>query len=136
VRAERKLGEERAKLPKAKGRAGPGRGKAGAEAGRAFTDAATNAELGLSKKESARRQQLAAMPDREAPRALKSKGAARRPPCNQKHDGAGLTKGGHVGAPMPPFDVPPLWDQGAPIAVTQPLRLRVEALVQGRLSRW
>lgn len=49
VTADRKRGQELAKMPKAKGNAGPGRGKAGAKAGLAFIDAPTRAELGIGK---------------------------------------------------------------------------------------
>jgi N6-adenosine-specific RNA methylase IME4 len=62
VVAETKIGAERAKQPKATGRAGPGRGKAGAKAGPAFNDAATLKEIGLEKKRTQRAVKLAAIP--------------------------------------------------------------------------
>jgi hypothetical protein len=71
VNAEAKIGSELAKLPKAKGRAGPGRGKAGAKAGPAFDDAPTLAELGVNKKRATRAQKLAALPTAECKRHIK-----------------------------------------------------------------
>jgi hypothetical protein len=66
MRADRRAqsdihGAELAKLPKAKGKAGPGRGKAGAKAGPAFTDAPTREDLGVTKKRATRANKLAAM---------------------------------------------------------------------------
>jgi N6-adenosine-specific RNA methylase IME4 len=59
--AMRKIGTELAKLPKAKGNAGPGRGKAGSKAGPAFNDAPTLKDLGVSKKRAAKAKKLADM---------------------------------------------------------------------------
>lgn len=61
VEALRKLGEMLQVAPKATGKAGPGRGKAGTKSGPAFNDAPTLEELGLTKKESAVAQKLAAL---------------------------------------------------------------------------
>lgn len=64
VEAMRKLGEILQATPKAKGNTGPGRGKAGSKSGPAFNDAPTLDELGLTKKESAVAQKLAALPEK------------------------------------------------------------------------
>jgi hypothetical protein len=66
MRADRRAqsdihGAELAKLPKAKGNAGPGRGKAGAKAGPAFTDAPTRKDLRVTKKRATRAKKLPAM---------------------------------------------------------------------------
>lgn len=65
VEALRKLGEMLQAAPKAAGKAGPGRGKAGSQSGPAFNDAPTLEELGLTKKQSAVAQKLAALPEKE-----------------------------------------------------------------------
>ena len=62
--AERRLGELLAATERAKGAPGPGRGKACAKAGQAFTSAPTLPELGVTRKESARAQELAALPSK------------------------------------------------------------------------
>jgi hypothetical protein len=63
ITAEVRIGAELAKMPKAKGNAGPGRGKAGAKAGPAFSDAPTLKEIGFSnKKRAASAKRLAEMP--------------------------------------------------------------------------
>jgi hypothetical protein len=54
ARAEKRLADELARMPKASGAAGPGRGKAGSKAGRAFDDAPNRAQRGIDKNRSAR----------------------------------------------------------------------------------
>lgn len=65
VRAERRCGELLAEMEKAKGAPGPGRGKAGSTVRPPFTDAPTLADLGISKTQSSRWQQLAEVPEEE-----------------------------------------------------------------------
>ena len=67
VEALRKMGEILAATPEnimSKG-AGPGRGKPGTKVEQGFTDVSTLAELGLSRKESAVAQKLAALPEKD-----------------------------------------------------------------------
>jgi len=71
-RAERRAGQLLNETPKATGAPGPGRGKAGTEAGPAFTQAKTLANLGVSKKQSAKWQAVAALPDDQFEGALNS----------------------------------------------------------------
>lgn len=63
-RAERRLGEVVAAMPKAKGAPGPGRGKAGTAAGPAFTNTPSLAEQGISKNDSSRWQAVASLPEK------------------------------------------------------------------------
>lgn len=68
VEALRKLGEMLQTAPKNKGvegKAGPGRGKPGAQVEPGFSEPRTLAELGLTKKESAVAQKLAALPEKD-----------------------------------------------------------------------
>ena len=70
LRAERRAGQLLKAMEKAKGAAGPGRGKAGAHAASAFTDAPTLADLGLTRKQSSKWQQLADVPQEAFEAAL------------------------------------------------------------------
>ena len=63
IKAERIIGQQLKKQPKAKRPPGPGRGKVGIAAVPTFTSAPRLADLGISKKESSRWQQLADIPD-------------------------------------------------------------------------
>ena len=68
VEALRKLGEMLQAAPKnrgVEGKAGPGRGKPGTKSEPGFTEAPTLAELGLTKKESAVAQKLAALSEND-----------------------------------------------------------------------
>ena len=92
LRAERKAGQLLADMEKAKGNAGPGRGKAGGAVGPAFNDAPALRDIGISKSQSSRWQQLAAVPEAQfeaalaAPEKPSTSGIIRPPPKQEPMD--------------------------------------------------